>query len=109
MRLYRELCRCLREVRRSLRDERRRRKKTDAIFASRAGAPERTASRSEHSDVEDAMSGAFAESAGMPKAATIREVMVETDRQTGDAIKELESVERELREAGYMPSGVASK
>lgn len=109
MKLYRELCRCLREVRRSLRDERRRRSEADRVFASRSRSPERAAASSERSDVEAAMSGAFSESAGMPKAATIREVMVETDRQTGEAIKELESVERELREAGYMSSDVAGK
>lgn len=115
MRLYTELCRLLREARKCLRQERKRRHIEDRhdsalAKASRLDHGPSTSLRPEKrgaAEVESAMSAAFGESAGLPKAETIHEVMTATAAQTDAAIAELDAVERELREAGQLPSGDA--
>lgn len=124
MRLYGELCRILREVRKCLRQERRRRKNQEDDDAAErrardarrltpepaeraTGSAQRMPRRDTEdtaADVESAMAGAFADSAGMPKASAIREVTAAVGLQTGAAIEELDLVEQELRKSGHLPS-----
>jgi len=125
VRLYDELCRLLREAGKSLREERRRRKNqedddererrtrdalrltsepADRATGSALRMPRRDTEDTGAAEVESAMAGAFADSAGMPKSSAIHEVTTAVSLQTGAAIKELELVEQELRKSGYLPS-----